>query len=190
MIKLFSYYKPETRKAKRDRLRAHAAMLASDTVPEKETAVLVKYGFNHVTNLIESGRAQLVLIANDVDPIELVLWMPTLCVKKGVPFAIIKNKARLGTLVNKKNATCVCLCEVGSDRTKQFLSLKAQCKQRFNDRFNALKKRSGARVLGFKTRNQIEKRRKQRAVEKAKRKAALQTSGAADKDKEEGGKGK
>jgi large subunit ribosomal protein L7Ae len=31
---------------------------------------------NHVTTLIENKKAKLVVIANDVDPIELVLWMP------------------------------------------------------------------------------------------------------------------
>lgn len=61
-----------------------------------------KYGLNHVVGLIENKKAALVLIPNDVDPIELVIFLPALCRKMGVPYAIIKGKARLGTVVHKK----------------------------------------------------------------------------------------
>jgi len=37
-----------------------------------------------------------VLIAHDVDPIELVVWLPALCRKMNVPYCIVKGKARLG----------------------------------------------------------------------------------------------
>lgn len=36
------------------------------------------------------------MIASDVDPVELTVWMPTLCRKKDVAFCIVKSKARLG----------------------------------------------------------------------------------------------
>lgn len=42
------------------------------------------------------GKAQLVVIAHDVDPIELVIWLPALCRKMGIPYCIVKGKARLG----------------------------------------------------------------------------------------------
>lgn len=57
---------------------------------------VLKFGINHVTELVESKKAKLVLIASDVDPIELVVWLPTLCRKKNVAFCIVKSKARLG----------------------------------------------------------------------------------------------
>lgn len=62
----------------------------------------VKYGLNHVVGLIENKKTALVLIPNDVDPIELVIFLPALCRKMGVPYAIVKGKARLGTVVHKK----------------------------------------------------------------------------------------
>lgn len=52
--------------------------------------VVVKFGLNHVTDLIEASKAQLVIIAHDVDPIELVLWLPALCKKMNVPYFIVK----------------------------------------------------------------------------------------------------
>ena len=56
----------------------------------KKKPVVVKYGLNHVTQLIEAGEAQLVVIAHDVDPIELVVWLPALCKKQGIPYCIVK----------------------------------------------------------------------------------------------------
>ena len=40
--------------------------------------------------LVEQGKAQLVVIAHDVDPIELVIWLPAVCKKMGVPYCIVK----------------------------------------------------------------------------------------------------
>ena len=52
--------------------------------------MVVKYGINHITSLVEAGKAQLVAIAHDVDPIELVVWLPALCKKMNVPYVIVK----------------------------------------------------------------------------------------------------
>lgn len=57
---------------------------------EKKKPVVVKYGINHITALVEAGKAQLVAIAHDVDPIELVVWLPALCKKMNVPYVIVK----------------------------------------------------------------------------------------------------
>lgn len=65
-----------------------------------------------MTSLVERGAAKLVLIAHDVEPVELVLWLPELCRRKDVPFMIVKGKARLGKMVHKKTATCVALVNV------------------------------------------------------------------------------
>jgi len=51
---------------------------------------VVKYGLNHVVALIEAKKAALVAIADDVDPIELVVFLPALCRKMGVPYVIVK----------------------------------------------------------------------------------------------------
>ena len=49
-----------------------------------------QYGLKHVTTLVEQKKARMVVIAHDVDPIELVLWLPALCRKMDVPFCIVK----------------------------------------------------------------------------------------------------
>merc|ERR1712004_664179 len=57
--------------------------------PETKRAAVVRHGVNTVTTLIEKKKAQLVVIANDVDPIELVMFLPALCRKMGVPYCIV-----------------------------------------------------------------------------------------------------
>merc|ERR1711881_174006 len=87
----------------------------------------VQYGLNHVTSLIEKKQAKLVAIASDVDPIELVCWLPALCRRMGVPYCIVKNKSRLGKLVDKKTATCVAITSVSNSHEKKLTTLKEMC---------------------------------------------------------------
>ena len=80
---------------------------------------VLKFGINHICQLVESQKAKLVIIAHDVDPIELVLWLPALCRKMNVPYCIVKGKARLGDLVYQKTCTAVALVEVDTgDKNK------------------------------------------------------------------------
>ena len=60
------------------------------TKADKKKPVVVKFGLNHITHLVETGKAKLVVIAHDVDPIELVVWLPAVCRKMDVPYIIIK----------------------------------------------------------------------------------------------------
>ncbi len=105
-------YVPETRKQKADRLKKQAEEKLNKKEEKKgEKEVTIKYGLNHVTYLIEQKKAKLVLIANDVDPIETVVFLPTLCKTMDIPYAIVHNKSRLGKLVHKKTASCVALTD-------------------------------------------------------------------------------
>jgi large subunit ribosomal protein L7Ae len=96
LFKFLNKYRPETKAEKKERLHKEATAVAEG-----------KYGLNHVVALIEAKKTALVLIPNDVDPIELVIFLPALCRKMGVPYAIVKGKARLGTVVHKK-VNCKC----------------------------------------------------------------------------------
>ena len=39
--------------------------------PQSKKPIVLKYGINHITSLVEEKKAQLIVIANDVDPIEV-----------------------------------------------------------------------------------------------------------------------
>ena len=72
LFKLLHKYRPETKVQKRERLRAVAQKKSEggDVTPGKK-AITIKYGINHITTLVEQKKAQLVVIAHDVDPIEV-----------------------------------------------------------------------------------------------------------------------
>ena len=112
-ISLLKKYSPETKKEKQERLKNEAKSEVKNEKGKKagDKPITVKCGLNHVTYLVEQKRAKLVLIAADVDPIETVVFLPTLCKSMNVPYAIVPSKARLGELVHKKTATCVALTD-------------------------------------------------------------------------------
>lgn len=121
---------------------------------------------------MEEKKAQLVLIANDVDPIELVLWLPALCRKMNVPFMIVKDKARLGALVHQKKAACLCLTGVDKADESQLNLLKNLANESFNNNAELVRKWGGGK-MGLKTQAKLDKRAKAMAVEEAKKMASL-----------------
>ncbi|MEE8168435.1 MAG: 50S ribosomal protein L7Ae [Candidatus Hydrothermarchaeales archaeon] len=53
-------------------------------------------GTNEVTKFVERGQALLVLIAEDVEPEEVVAHLPMLCEEKKIPYVYVPNKLELG----------------------------------------------------------------------------------------------
>lgn len=165
LLAVLKKYTPETTKEKKLRLRAKAAAAAEGKADSSPKPYLLKFGLNHVTSLIEKKRAKLVVLANDVEPIELVAWVPALCRAAGVPYVIVKNKAVLGSLVHQKTAAVVALTDIRKEdahTVEQFLN-------NFNPQFKDLpvseRKKWGGRVLGAKANVKIEKLRKAKARE-------------------------
>lgn len=56
----------------------------------------IRKGANETTKAIESGNAVLVVIAEDVDPEEVVLHIPMICGEKGIPYCYVPTKKELG----------------------------------------------------------------------------------------------
>ena len=57
----------------------------------------IRKGANEATKSIESGTAVLVVIAEDVDPEEVVMHLPMLCGEKNIPYCYVSTKKELGT---------------------------------------------------------------------------------------------
>jgi large subunit ribosomal protein L7Ae len=129
----------------------------------------VKYGINHVTYLIEQSKAQLVVIAHDVDPIELVVWLPALCRKMNIPYAIVKGKARLGAIVHKKTATALCLTSVKNEDKMEFSKIVEAIKGNFNDKFDEYRRQWGGGIMGTKSQAKTKAKEKVLAKEAAQR---------------------
>merc|ERR1711862_32431 len=120
---------------------------------------VVKVGLNHVTTLVENKAAKLVVVAHDVDPIELVCWLPALCRKKEVPYCIIKGKSRLGQLVHKKTASCIALTTVRQEDKAELDKLAENFKAQFNDNAE-VRKRWGGGIMGIKSQHVMQRREK------------------------------
>lgn len=169
---LLNKYRPETAAAKKQRVKETAAAAASGGAAPERAVHQVKYGLKHVTSLIEEKKAELVLIACDVDPVELVVWIPALCRKMDVPFLIVKDKARLGALVHQKTAAIACLTGVNKEDSAQLELLKNLAKEKFNNNAELVRKWGGG-IMGLKTQAKLEIRAKAMAEEEAKKAASM-----------------
>ncbi len=56
----------------------------------------VKKGTNEATKAIERGTSQLIIIAEDVEPPEVVAHLPILCEEQGAAYAFVPSKQELG----------------------------------------------------------------------------------------------
>eukprot|EP00543_Licmophora_paradoxa_P000967 CAMPEP_0202443304 /NCGR_PEP_ID=MMETSP1360-20130828/2625_1 /ASSEMBLY_ACC=CAM_ASM_000848 /TAXON_ID=515479 /ORGANISM="Licmophora paradoxa, Strain CCMP2313" /LENGTH=260 /DNA_ID=CAMNT_0049058971 /DNA_START=14 /DNA_END=796 /DNA_ORIENTATION=+ len=172
LFNLLNNYRPETNAEKKQRLREFAAATAEGEDTTSKSEFQVKYGLKHVTSLVEEKKAVLVVIACDVDPVELVLWLPALCRKMDVPFMIVKDKARLGALVHMYTATCVAITGVNPADQGTLKIMQNLAKEKFNDNPDLVRKWGGG-IMGLKTQAKLEKRAKAVALEEAKKLASL-----------------
>lgn len=56
----------------------------------------VRKGINETTKMIERGEAKFVVIAEDVNPPEIVAHLPLLCDERDVPYSFVPRKRELG----------------------------------------------------------------------------------------------
>ena len=169
---LLNKYRAPTKAAKKQRIKEAAAAAAEGKDPPPKEPHMIKFGLKHLTYLVEQKKASLVLIANDVDPVELVIWLPALCRKMKVPFMIVKDKARLGALCSMKTAAAVALTSVAKEDQPQLELLANLAMEKYNDNPDLIRKWGGG-VMGLKTQAKLDKRAKDLAVEEAKKLATL-----------------
>merc|ERR1719231_1771244 len=162
-------YRPEDTSEKKERLESQAASEAAGEEVASKKPVVVKFGLNHITYLVEQGKAQLVCIAHDVDPIELVIWLPALCRQMNVPYCIVKGKARLGAVVHKKTATALALTAIKNEDKHEFSKLVEAIKGGYNDRFAELQRKWGGGIMGVKSQAKTRKMEKRIAKKGLKR---------------------
>ena len=168
LFKLLLKYRPEDKAQKQERLRAVAEAAAQNQTPETKKPVVVKYGLNHIAYLVEQQKAQLVVIAHDVDPIELVIWLPALCKKQGVPYCIVKGKSRLGAVVHKKTATALAITAVKPEDKSTLNKLVESFTAQYNE---GSRVPWGGGIMGAKSQHKTKMREKMVARELAQRAA-------------------
>ncbi|KAF6365222.1 ribosomal protein L7a [Rhinolophus ferrumequinum] len=116
-------YRSETKQEKKQRWLAQPEKKASSKgdVPTMRPPVL-SAEVNTVTTLVENKKAQLVVIAHDVDPFEPVVFLSALCSKMGVSYSIIKGKATLGRLVHRNTRITVAFKQFNRKTKEHWLS--------------------------------------------------------------------
>lgn len=169
LFRILKAYRPESPEEKRARLKKEAEdeeRKKSNTKKEKKKIVdlpdatkpyVLKFGLNHVTTLVESKKAKLVVIAHDVDPIDLVVWLPALCRQMDVPYCIVKGKSRLGQLVYQKNAAAVALVDVRKEHQAALGNLVSTLRISYNDNV-AVRTQWGGQIMGQKFQVKMKKR--------------------------------
>jgi large subunit ribosomal protein L7Ae len=168
LLRLFKKYQPETREAKKARLMEMAQQKKDGQEVKSKKPQVIKFGLNHVTTLIENKSAKLVVIAHDVEPIELVCWLPALCRKKDVPYCIIKGKGRLGELVHQKSAACVALTTVRQEDKHELDTIANNMKAQFNENMEH-RRRWGGGIMGIKSQHVMQRREKAIQAERDKK---------------------
>ncbi len=75
---------------------AELAEKAYEAIRKARETGKIKKGTNETTKAVERGLAKLVLIAEDVDPPEVVAHLPLLCEEKKIPYVYVPSKKKLG----------------------------------------------------------------------------------------------
>merc|ERR1711965_1211699 len=158
LFRLLNQLKPESKAQKAERISEAAEAKAAGKNAASKKPVCVKMGINHVTKLVEEKEAKLVVIAHDVDPIEIVMWLPSLCKARGIPYCIVKSKARLGALVGMKTATCLAITDVKPENKGDLASVIQMAEANFNDVFDKTMKTWGDASLSGRQAAKVAKR--------------------------------
>ncbi len=89
----------------------------------------VKKGTNEVTKLIERGEAAFVVMAEDVQPPEILAHLPVLSEERNVPYAYVASKAELGNACGLEKPTAA-IAVVDAGKAKPLIdSLAEQIKK-------------------------------------------------------------
>jgi large subunit ribosomal protein L7Ae len=69
----------------------------------------VRKGTNEATKAVERAQAKLVVIAEDVDPPEVVAHLPLLCDERKIPYVFVPSKEKLGSAIGI-DVPCAAAC--------------------------------------------------------------------------------
>lgn len=74
----------------------------------------VRKGTNETTKAVERGVAKLVIIAEDVEPPEVVAHLPIICDERSVPYVFVPTRGNMGPALGiDVGAAAACIVEAG-----------------------------------------------------------------------------
>jgi len=79
----------------------------------------------------------------------------------GVPYCIVKGKARLGQVVHQKTATVLAVTKVKKEDQSQLGALVKSIQTTYNERYDDLRRQWGGMQLGQKAQGKLKKKAKE-----------------------------
>lgn len=88
-------------------------------VEKARTGGKLRVGSNEVTKSVERGEAKLVVIAGDVNPVEIIMHLPVICAEKNIPIISVNAKEELGASAGLPVGTAaVAIVDAGQGKTQ------------------------------------------------------------------------
>merc|ERR1711924_589353 len=69
--------------------------------------------------------------------------LPSLCKARGIPYCIVKSKARLGAVVGRKGATCLAITDVKAENKADLATLVTLAEANFNNVYDEAMRKWG-----------------------------------------------
>jgi large subunit ribosomal protein L7Ae len=96
----------------------------------------VKKGSNEVTKAAERGTAQFIILAEDVNPPELLAHIPLICEEKDIPYGYVANQeflAKAVGLAKGASAASVAVMEITKGAQEKFHEVVEEIKNLKNN---------------------------------------------------------
>jgi len=102
-----------------------------DLVQQSANYKQLKKGANEATKTLNRGTAEIIVLAADAEPLEILLHLPLVCEDKNVGYVFVKSKAALGRACGVSRAVIAAsiTSKEGSQLNSQIQDLKDQIEQ-------------------------------------------------------------
>ena len=102
-----------------------------DLLNQAKNFKLLKKGANETTKALNRGVADLIILAADTEPLEIILHLPLLCEDKNVPYVYVSKQSDLGRAcgVSRNIIACAVLSAHESPIASQVKEMKDKVEQ-------------------------------------------------------------
>jgi len=114
-------------------LMVHSQKKILDLLQQALSYKQLKKGANEVIKILQKGQSEIVILAADANPLEIVLNIPPICEEKNVAYCYVSNQDALGRACGIKRPVIACTItsHEGSQLNSQILEMKDTIEQLF-----------------------------------------------------------
>jgi len=102
-----------------------------ELVQQAQNYKQLRKGANEATKALNRGLAEIIILAADAEPLEILLHLPLLCEDKNVAYIFVRSKSGLGRACGVSRAVIACAITVkeGSAFNSQISEVKSLIEQ-------------------------------------------------------------